>query len=302
MEDQLTFPQIINGLSAPIATMTADGRVELVNRQLLDYLGTSLEELKNWETAGVVHPDDLPRVVAAWRQSLERGEPYELEQRVKRADGVYQWVQVRGLPLRDPQDRILRWCVLLTDIAERKRFEALLDGEKRLLEMVASGSPLEDVLEAMCGIVDTVVGNSVCSILLIEPNGTFRHGAGPTLPPGYDGAVNGAPVVCEAGPCGTAASLKEQVIVPDLVSDPRWVGLGWRTLALEHGLRSVCSTPIVSLTGKVLGTFAIYQRQAGTTGCVAEGPHRPLHPRREHRDRTREQRTANFRNASASRG
>src|SRR4029450_3251319 len=109
--------------------------------------------------------------------------------------------------------------------------------------------------ETTCGSVDTIVGRCVCSILLIDSNWTFRHGAGPTLPPGHHGAVNGAPVVCEAGPCGTAASLKEQVIVPDLVSDQRWVGLGWRTLVLEHGLRSVCSTPIVSSTGKVSGTF-----------------------------------------------
>jgi PAS domain S-box-containing protein len=263
MEDALTFPQIIDGLFAPIATTTADGRVDFANRQLLDYLGMSLEELKNWETSGAVHPDDLPRVVTAWRQSVERGEPYEAEQRIRRADGIYQWVRVRGLPLRDTHNRILRWCVLLADIADRKRAEALLDGEKRLLEMVAAGWPLEKVLEAICGIVDTVVSNSACSILLIDPNGKFRHGAGPTLPPGYDDAVNGARVACEAGPCGTAASLKEQVVVLDLVSDPRWVGLGWRTLALEHGLKSVCSTPILSLTGKVLGTFAIYKREPG---------------------------------------
>jgi PAS domain S-box-containing protein len=261
MEDDLTFPQVIDGLSAPIATTTTDGRVDFANRQLLDYLGMSLEELKNWETSGAVHPDDLPRVVTAWRQSVERGEPYEGEQRIRRADGIYQWVRVRGLPLRDTHNRILRWCVLLADIAERKRAEALLDGEKRLLEKVASGCPLGEVLEAMCGIVDTILGNSACSILLIDQNRKFRHGAGPTLPLGYDVAVNGVPVVCEAGPCGTAASLKEQVIVPDLLSDPRWVGLGWRTLALDHGLRSVCSTPIVSFLGKVLGTFAIYQRE-----------------------------------------
>ena len=72
---------------------------------------------------------------------------------------------------------------------DRKRAEALLDGEKRLLEMVASGCPLEDVLEAMCRLVDTVVGESVCSILLIDRTGRFRYGAGPMLPAGYDGAV-----------------------------------------------------------------------------------------------------------------
>jgi formate hydrogenlyase transcriptional activator len=172
MDDQRTFPRIIDGLSAPIAVTTPDGRVD-----------------------------------------------------------------------------------------ERQRAEALLAGEKRLLEMVASANPLRDVLEELCRLVEILVGNCTCSLLLVEPNGTFRFGAGPTLPPGYDRMVEGAPVVCEAGPCGTAGALKEQVSVSDLVSEPRWVGLGWRTLALEHGLRSVCSTPIVALTGDVLGTFAIYLRE-----------------------------------------
>ena len=189
MESDLTFPQVIDGLSAPIATTAADGRVELANRHFLAYLGMSLEELENWETSGVVHPDDLPRVLAVWRQSLQAGEPFEMEPRVRRADGTYQWVQVRGLPLRDTGNRIVRWCVLLTDIADRKRAEALLGGEKRLLEMVASGCPLEDVLEAMCRLVDTVVGESVCSILLIDRTGRFRYGVGPMLPVGYDGVL-----------------------------------------------------------------------------------------------------------------
>ena len=268
MERDLTLPQIIDGLAAPIATTTADGLVELANRQLLDYLGISLEELKDWETSGVVHPDDLSAAAAVWRQSLERGEPYELELRVRRAGGGYQWVQVRGLPLRDAHGHIVQWCVLLTDIAERKRTQALLDGETRLLEMVASGRRLEEVLETMCSIVDAIVGNSASSILLVDRDGTFRYGAGPTLPSGYDAAVDGAPVLVEAGPCGMAASLNEQVIVPDLVSDPRWVELGWRTLVLEDDFRSVCSTPIRSQAGTVLGTFAIYQREPGPPGAV----------------------------------
>ena len=91
MDDQLTFPRIVNGLSVPIAATTPDGRVDLANRQFLDYLGISLEELRDWQTSGVVHPDDLPRVLTAWNQSLERGEPYDLEQRIRRANGVYQW-------------------------------------------------------------------------------------------------------------------------------------------------------------------------------------------------------------------
>jgi PAS domain S-box-containing protein len=263
MEHDLTFPQIIDGLAAPIATTSADGLVELANRRLLDYLGVSLEELKDWETTGVVHADDLSGVTTAWRQSLETGEPYELELRVRRAGGVYQWVHIRGVPLRDTQGGIVRWCVLLTDIAERKRTEAFLDGETRLLEMVASGRRLEEILETICGMVDSIVDNGASSVLLIDRNGTFRYGAGPALPAGYEATVDGVSILLEAGPCGTAASLNERVIVPDLVSDPRWIGVGSRTLVLEHGFRSVCSTPITSQGGTVLGTFAIYQRDPG---------------------------------------
>ena len=241
--------------------MTPAGEVEAVTAQVLAYCGRTLEELKQWGTGDTVHPDDLPRAIEIVSDSLKSGDPYEILERIRRFDGVYRWFQVRGLPLRDSNGSIVRWYALLTDIDDLKRAEALLDGEKRLLEMVASGSPLEDVLETMCGFVDTVVSHCACSILLVDSNGKFRHGAGPTLPPGYEGTVNGAPVVCEAGPCGTAASLKEQVIVPELASDQRWVGLAWRTLVLAHGLRSVCSTPIVSSTGKVLGTFAIYRRE-----------------------------------------
>ncbi|HEV7505666.1 MAG TPA: sigma 54-interacting transcriptional regulator [Thermoanaerobaculia bacterium] len=259
---------IVDSIPGLVATLTPTGEVEAVNEQVLAYCGRTLEELKQWGTSGTVHADDLPRVIEIISNSMKSGYPYEIVERIRRFDGVYRWFQVRGLPLRDSNGSIVRWYVLLDDIDDLKRAEALLDGEKWLLEMVASGCRLEDVLEAMCGLVDTMVGNSACSILLIDPQGTFRHAAGPTLPPGYDATVNGAPVACEAGPCGTAASLKKQVIASDLVSEQRWAGLGWRTLVLAHGFRSVCSTPIVSLTGTVLGTFAIYRREPGTPSAL----------------------------------
>jgi PAS domain-containing protein len=100
MEDELTLRQIVDGLSALIATVTPDGQVNLVNRLVLDYLGTSHGNLREWQTSGAVHPDDLSRVITAWRLSLDPGEPYELDQRIRRADRIYRLAQVRGLPLR----------------------------------------------------------------------------------------------------------------------------------------------------------------------------------------------------------
>lgn len=141
MEDDLTFSQILDSLSAPIATLTAEGRFDFANKEFLDYLGTSIDALKDWETSGVVHSEDLPRVVSAWRESLKRGQPYELEQSLRRADGVYRWFHVRRLPLRDTQGRVVRWCVLLTNIDELKRAEDALTQRERESRMVVDNIP-----------------------------------------------------------------------------------------------------------------------------------------------------------------
>jgi PAS domain S-box-containing protein len=71
--NEVTLRQIVDGISAPLAVMTADGALEIVNRPILEYFGKTAEELKEWTSTDAVHPDDLPRVVSAWRQSIERG-------------------------------------------------------------------------------------------------------------------------------------------------------------------------------------------------------------------------------------
>src|SRR5262245_23656896 len=121
-----SFRLIVDTIPGFVAVMTVEGEVEYVNRQILDYFGRTLEELKQWSTTDAVHPEDLPRVVAAWQSSIEAGTPYDFEHRLRRADGAYRWFQSRGLPLRDPEGRIVRWYNLLTDIEEYKKTEEKL--------------------------------------------------------------------------------------------------------------------------------------------------------------------------------
>ena len=129
------FRLIVETIPGLIAVMTPNGGVEHVNRQVLEYFGRTLEELKRWGTTDAVHPDDLPRVVAAWQHAVETGQPYEFEHRIRRADGQYRWFQLRGLPLQDIRGRIVRWYVLLTDIDARKQSEEKLRrSESDLLE------------------------------------------------------------------------------------------------------------------------------------------------------------------------
>ena len=151
-----------------------------------------------------------------------------------------------------------------SDIADRKWAETLLAGENRLLEMLATGCALSEILDALCRLIEDVASESLCGIVLVDPiSNRLKHGAAPSLPLSYNESIHGRPVNLYSGPCAMAACLKEQVIAADVASDTRWDTYEWRTLAMAHGLRACWSTPIRSSDEKVLGTFAIYSREPG---------------------------------------
>jgi formate hydrogenlyase transcriptional activator len=128
---------IVDSIPGLVHTTTAEGKLEFVNRQLLDYFGKTLDELKGWATNDVIHPDDLPSVIAAFKNSIETGQPYDTEHRCRRADGVYRWFHVRALAVRDTEGGIIRWYTLFTDIDERKQAEeALRQDERELRQLI----------------------------------------------------------------------------------------------------------------------------------------------------------------------
>src|SRR5258705_816663 len=89
------FRVMVDTIPGLVAIMTAQGEVEYVNRQVLEYFGRTLEELKCWGTSEAVHPDDLPHVMAACRRSVETGGSYDVEHRILGANGAYRWFQSR---------------------------------------------------------------------------------------------------------------------------------------------------------------------------------------------------------------
>jgi PAS domain S-box-containing protein len=131
----------VDSIPGLVALLTAAGEVSFVNRQILDYTGRTLEELKRWGTDDTVHPEDLPHFIQIFTQSIATGSPYEIVQRLRRSDGVYRWFQNNGFPLRDPGGRVMRWCVLLTDIDERKRAEDALRESERESRLVVDSIP-----------------------------------------------------------------------------------------------------------------------------------------------------------------
>jgi PAS domain S-box-containing protein len=117
---------IVDSIPGLFGLLTAEGRLQFLNRQILDYTGMTLEALKERGTLETIHPEDLPHVMQAFRQSIAAGTPYEMVWRFRRWDGVYRWFQNNGFPVRDASGQIVGWCVLMTDIDDRKRAEDAL--------------------------------------------------------------------------------------------------------------------------------------------------------------------------------
>ncbi|HWX29758.1 MAG TPA: sigma 54-interacting transcriptional regulator [Steroidobacteraceae bacterium] len=132
---------VVNGIGALVTTYTADGELEFVNQQVLDFFGMTLDELKDWRNNGNIHPDDLDRVVASWTHSLATGQPYDDVHRYRRADGTYRWFIACGRPSRDGEGRILRWYVLLTDIDESQKAKEKLEEQEKELRQVLDLAP-----------------------------------------------------------------------------------------------------------------------------------------------------------------
>ena len=210
-----------------------------------------------------VHLEDRSFIERSLDRAVRDRSGFDMEFRIALADGSIKNVQGVGRPVVTQSGDIDNYIGTTVDITARKRAEALLAGEKRLLEMVARGDSLPLILDALCRLVEELASGALSSILLLEPNGNcLRHGAAPSLPKAYVDAIDGSVIGPSAGSCGTAAYRAKPVIVSDIANDPLWTN--YRDVALPHGLRACWSSPILSSEGKVLGTFAIYYREPRT--------------------------------------
>lgn len=138
---EFDFQAIVQSIPIPVAVTTPTGEVEGLNQPTLDYFGKTLEELRGWKASEVVHPDDLERTISEQTAAHQKGSSYHVESRHRRADGVYRWYSVYGLPLRDRQGQIVRWLHLLIDIDDRKRAEEALRQSDRKARAIVNGIP-----------------------------------------------------------------------------------------------------------------------------------------------------------------
>src|SRR5437868_2525780 len=248
------YRDLINASPDAICVVDADGKCILVNPACVNLAGRSQDELIGSSITDTYLPEER-HLLANRLEKLKAEGSFRFERKFVRENRDVIPVDVSLSALRGRH-----YQTIIRDISQRKRREALLAGENRVLAMVAKGDSLSDILDHLCLLVEEQSSGVFASILLMDPNGKqLRHGAAPNLPKTYTEAIDGAFIGPAVGSCGTAAYRAEQVIVSDIAADPLWAD--FRDLALTHSLRACWSTPIFSSEDKVIGTFAMYYRE-----------------------------------------
>lgn len=207
-----------------------------------------------------VHPEDRERIQRHVAEAMGRGGRFSYRERVVRPDGTVRELDTIGEVLRSNEGRLLGLIGTCRDITDEVRARNLQLNEQRILEGIASGRPLDEVLSALVLAIEEHAPKTLGSILVVDADGTrLRFIAAPSLDPRFTASLDGSPIGPRAACCGTAAFLKRAVYVTDIETDALWDD--YRALARPYGLRACWSTPLLATDGRVLGTFALYYRE-----------------------------------------
>ncbi|MEJ2611912.1 MAG: diguanylate cyclase [Candidatus Thiodiazotropha sp.] len=240
------------------------GKLEYINRKFTELFGYRLEEIATLKRLNrLAFPDATfrKRVIERWSRQVAKAknteaDPPVLEAPVVCKDGGIRYGMINASWIGE------RNLINFSDITDRWHAEHRNQMRNEILEAIATGASLTEILIAVVRDVETENPEMLCSILLLDGDGKCLHtGAAPSLPDFYNQAINGIEIGECVGSCGTAAYTHKRVVVADVQTHSYWKG--FRELASRAGVASCWSEPVFSSKGRVLGTFAIYHRQPG---------------------------------------
>ena len=245
---------------------TPDGLNVYFNQRWVDYSGMSLEESygRGWNTP--FHPDDKQPAWQAWNHAVETGDTYNIECRLRRADGIYRWFLTRGVPLRDSTGNVVKWFGTCTDIDDLKRAEAELHRLNRALRALSASNQAmvraqddSELLRETCRILVDEGGYRFAWVGFAEQDAekTVRPVAHAGIEEGYLETVKitWADTERGRGPTGTAIRTCQPSVCQNMLEDPRIVP--WREDAARRGYASSCALPLC-VDGKSIGALTVY--------------------------------------------
>jgi PAS domain S-box-containing protein len=162
----------IDTIPAIVMRHGRDGSPEFLNQTGRTYIGLSQDSLQGQRWAVAIHPDDLSKVEAAWRAHLPTGRPFEMEQRLRRADGEYRWFLIRRVPLRDENGQVIRWYAAAHDIDDQKRAERGLQTAQAELAHVTRVTTLGELSASIAHEINqplaAIVANAEAALRLLS--------------------------------------------------------------------------------------------------------------------------------------
>ncbi|MHA3773616.1 ATP-binding protein [Verrucomicrobiota bacterium sgz303538] len=263
-ESESRFRALVDATAQIVWTTDACGNLSRDSPAWAAYTGQTVEECQGFGWLNAIHPEDRANTLAQWQKAVATGVPYDATYRIRHGcSGEWRWTVVRGIPLRKSDDSTYGWVGMNTDVSERKRAERLLEGQNRILRMIAAGKPLQEVLETLVYFIEEESGRAICTISCLSVDGqSLSWAAAPHLPE----EIKRSSVNRSVGPAsasgGTAIFRRKTVVVEDVQKDPLWQEC--REPAARCGICAATCRPIFDSRGEVLGTFGLYYREPGS--------------------------------------
>lgn len=206
----------------------------------------------------LIHPKDKMRMIRSFRKTLKESSKLEwiYQYRLLKSNGEFAHVKDKAVILRDADGEAYRVVGAIKDITSEYFYEELEKIEKEVMEYSMSNQvKLKQVLELYIKKLENLFPDMQASILEVK-NSKIYNIASPSLPEKYIEAINGATIGNNVGSCGTAAYVKERVVVADIANDVRWSD--YKDLAQKYGFKACWSQPIFNKDNEVVATFANY--------------------------------------------
>ncbi len=243
---------ILESITEAFFTMDLEWRFTYINKETEQLLQRTRADL-----LGKIVWDEYPMVIGSlveseYRRAMAERCTVEFEYLFS---PLNLWFQVRAYPSTEGL------TVYFRDITERRRLQMFKMEQMAVLERIAAGAPLCDVLKAATRLIEAPDPTMMCSVMLASDDGCrLNQAVAPRLPAAFGQAIDGMEIGPAAPPCGRAAFERRPVFVSDVAADAPCDG--FRDAALGHEIRACWSFPILSGTGEVFGTFAVYASSA----------------------------------------
>ena len=264
-EKSIELEDILNLSPVGVGWSNPEGNIEYLNRRFTELFGYTIDDVPNLETwYEKAYPDAEYRnsIIEPWKKEVmlcreKNIEPPEIEANIVCKDGNRRHVFIRVSWVGEKR------LVNFSDMTAHWRSEQRNIAHDSILEMVAKGFELKEILNSIVTIIEEEDNSSLCSILLLDKDKKHLHnGVAPHLPEFYNEAIEGIEIGVGVGSCGTAAYLGERVVVEDIMTHEYWAP--YTELAKSAGLGACWSEPILATNRDVLGTFAIYHATRST--------------------------------------